>query len=122
MKKEIKNIKELKKETALYANLFLCSLKLEHDLNQKINCIREHYTAKITSMQEHLSLQRAVIEQFIKKENVIPLGRRSLELPHVLLGFRKSTEIVLPPDKDFITRLETLGLHLCIENKKSIKK
>lgn len=117
-----------------HANLALAEIKelkrslekIEHDLNDKIDNAKAEAEAKAAPLKTRMeALENGLLAfaEFNKQE--IFKGRRSIELMHGALGYRKSTEIKPKPKytwKMVLGKIKDLGLTDAIRIKESVNK
>lgn len=123
---EITNIEELKESSCQYAKLCRESEQSEIEMNKEIDKIKNRYDIKNSPNKATQRALKTLIESYVNenKESLIIDPKRSIDLPLVTLGFRKSSEISVPNAKmsSILESLKNQGRYECIDVKETVKK
>ncbi|SFB88093.1 Mu-like prophage host-nuclease inhibitor protein Gam [Brevinema andersonii] len=122
----IKNNEELKEVTNTYVHLERELEKQETLMNKELDEIKRKYDVKNAPTKAQKEALKMVIQSYADdhKEELITNDKRSYELPLATIGYRKSTEVVVPNAKmaSIIEALEDMGRMECIDIRKTVKK
>jgi len=88
--------------------------------DMEIRNITQVAAEEIEPLKNRVANLEAAVEAFavLNREEILPRGRKSLELNHGVLGFRKSSKVQVK--KSTLEKLEELGLDAAIRIKKTV--
>lgn len=123
---EITNLEELKESSTQYAKYSRDFTQSEVEMNKEIDKIKSKYDMKNASNKAMLTALSTMIKGYVteNKEILITDPKKSMDLPLVIIGFRKSSEISIPNTKMsyILATLKSLGRYECIDVKETVKK
>ena len=123
---EITNIEELKEASNNYAKLSRDIELSEIEMNKEIDRIKSKYDIKNAPNKATQTALKTIIKGYVSenKGTLITDSKRSVELPLVILGYRKSSEVSVPNAKmsTILEALKSQGRYECIETKETVKK
>ncbi|MGL4393982.1 MAG: host-nuclease inhibitor Gam family protein [Brevinema sp.] len=120
----INNLKDLEINAQEFAEKSYQRSLLESELHQEILSLKKKYHQKIDPLSEILvKIEFNIFNYLQNHKNTLFDKKQSLTLPYAKLGFRKSSELILPNDQDeLLTRIKSLGKQYLITQSESIKK
>lgn len=123
---EITNIEELKEASSNYAKVSRELELSEIEMNKEIDKIKNRFDIKNAGSKAVRTSLATIIQGYVNenKSSLIQDPKRSLELPLVTLGYRKSSEISVPNAKmaSILELLKNQGRYECIDVKETVKK
>ncbi len=123
---EITSIEGLKESGNYYAKLSRELDQSEIEMNKEIDRIKSKYDIKNASNKAVKTALFTMIQAYVteNKEVLIKGEKRSMELPLITIGFRKSNEVSIPNSKmaSILDALRLQGRYECIDKKETVKK
>ena len=123
---EITSIEELKEGSIQYVKISRDLAQSEVDMNKEIDKIKNRYDVKNASNKAVKTALSTMIQAYVteNKETLIKGEKRSMELPLITIGFRKSNEVSIPNSKmaSILEALKSQGRYECIDKKETVKK
>ena len=123
---EITSIEELKEGSIQYVKISRDLAQSEVDMNKEIDKIKNRYDVKNASNKAVKTALSTMIQAYVteNKETLIKGEKRSMELPLITIGFRKSNEVSIPNSKmaSILEALRLQGRYECIDKKETVKK
>ena len=123
---EITSIEELKEGSIQYVKISRDLAQSEVDMNKEIDKIKNRYDVKNASNKAVKTALFTMIQAYVteNKETLIKGEKRSMELPLITIGFRKSNEVSIPNSKmaSILEALKSQGRYECIDKKETVKK
>ena len=123
---EITSIEELKEGSIQYVKISRDLAQSEVDMNKEIDKIKNRYDVKNASNKAVKTALFTMIQAYVteNKETLIKGEKRSMELPLITIGFRKSNEVSIPNSKmaSILEALRLQGRYECIDKKETVKK
>ena len=123
---EITSIEELKESGNYYAKLSRELDQSEIEMNKEIDRIKSKYDIKNAPNKATQTALKTIIQGYVtnNKETLIKGDKRSMELPLITIGFRKSNEVSIPNSKmaSILEALKSQGRYECIDKKETVKK
>ena len=123
---EITSIEELKEGSIQYVKISRDLAQSEVDMNKEIDKIKNKYDVKNASNKAVKTALFTMIQAYVteNKETLIKGDKRSMELPLITIGFRKSNEVSIPNSKmaSILDALRLQGRYECIDKKETVKK
>ena len=123
---EITSIEELKEGSIQYVKISRDLAQSEVDMNKEIDKIKNRYDVKNASNKAVKTALFTMIQAYVteNKETLIKGDKRSMELPLITIGFRKSNEVSIPNSKmaSILDALRLQGRYECIDKKETVKK
>jgi len=123
---EITSIEGLKESGNYYAKLSRELDQSEIEMNKEIDRIKSKYDIKNAPNKATQTALKTIIQGYVtsNKESLITEPKRSIELPLIILGYRKSSEVSVPNAKmsSILDALKSLGRYECIDTKETVKK
>ena len=123
---EITSIEELKEGSIQYVKISRDLAQSEVDMNKEIDKIKNKYDVKNASNKAVKTALFTMIQAYVteNKETLIKGDKRSMELPLITIGFRKSNEVSIPNSKmaSILEALRLQGRYECIDKKETVKK
>ena len=123
---EITSIEELKEGSIQYVKISRDLAQSEVDMNKEIDKIKNRYDVKNASNKAVKTALSTMIQAYVteNKETLIKGEKRSMELPLITIGLRKSNEVSIPNTKmaSILEALRLQGRYECIDKKETVKK
>ena len=123
---EITSIEELKEGSIQYVKISRDLAQSDVDMNKEIDKIKNRYDVKNASNKAVKTALPTMIHAYVteNKETLIKGEKRSMELPLITIGFRKSNEVSIPNSKmaSILEALRLQGRYECIDKKETVKK
>lgn len=92
----IRDRAELELAAGRCAELIVEQAALTDELNARIVALRQEYEAKLTVLADQIERQTDRIHAYVEAHpDIIPPGRKSVELIHAILGYRTGTPKVV---------------------------
>lgn len=123
---EITNFEELKEASNQYAKFSRDISQNELEMNKEIDKIKSKYDVKNASNKAIVTAISTMIQRYIteNKEELITEPKRSMELPLVTIGYRRSCEVSIPNAKiaTILEAIKSQGRYECIDIRETVKK